>query len=583
MAEPGAIDLGIEGLGPAVRIGSGGFADVYRAEQTNLRRQVAVKVVRSSSGDPQSRLRFERECHALGAVSDHPHIVGVHRSGFTDDGRAYLIMSYCPGGSLLDRLHAAGPMPAAEVLDVAGKVGKALGVAHDAGVLHRDVKPANILVSAFGEPALADFGIARVEGADQTATGQITASYTHAAPEVLQGAAPSVRSDVYSLGSTLYELAVGRPGHVRPDDESPWMLIRRASSEPFPDPALAGIGEPLASVIRRATAFDPAHRYGSAVELVDDLDRPDAAAAPATLAAGGTPVTVLAEPGRAPGSERPLDADGLPTVADVGPLLATAVTDPGAPGTIPVSGPTHRGAPVAAPVSGSAHRGAAAAARSSTGGGAGSGSSSGRGGLVAMLALLVIAAVGAGVFLALRGADGVEVALTFAAGSSGPLDVGQSYDLEIAGDDDAQYEVLVDGEPVAGPAPLPLRFAPEVAGRQALTVRATRGDAVVESEPIELYVIGELPDPGYRANLASLTDDAANWSTTLQRYDSFVAEGHTDLELLPSSRFASLTPGFWNLYVPGFGDERDDGVAYCDEFGLAVPDECFVTFFDPNA
>ncbi|MEM9134724.1 MAG: serine/threonine-protein kinase [Actinomycetota bacterium] len=564
MAEPGAIDLGIEGLGPAVRIGSGGFADVYRAEQENLRRQVAVKVVRSSLSDPQSRLRFERECHALGAVSDHPHIVGVHRSGFTGDGRAYLIMTYCPGGSLLDRVHAGGPMAAADVLDVARKVGKALGMAHDAGVLHRDVKPANILMTAFGEPALADFGIARVEGADQTATGQITASFTHAAPEVLQGGAPSVRSDVYSLGSTLYELATGRPGHVHPDDESPWMLIRRASSEPFPDPGSAGIGEPLASIIRRATAFDPADRYPSAAELVADLDRPSAPAAPATVIAGGaTPATVLAGP-------RGSDAAAQPTWVEAADALsATAVTDPA----------SDRTAQVASRLSGAA----APPAHAAPGPTLDRPPRRRRAFLGGMFAVLVVAAVGAGVLLALRGDDAVEVTLAFVDGSSGPLDLGQTYALDVTGHDDAEFELLIDGEPVAGPAALPLAFTPETAGRQALSVRTTRGDLVGETEVIELYVIGELPDAGYRANLASLTDDAANWPATLERFDEFVAEGHTGLELLPSSRFASLRPGFWNLYVPGFGEEQEDGRAYCTDFGLSVPEECFVTFFDPEA
>ena len=204
-----AIDLGIEGLGPAEHIGRGGFADVYRAEQPSLRRTVAVKVLRAQASDPEADARFQRECQAIGAVSDHPHIVAVHHGGLNSNGRAYLVMEYLSGGSLAQLLEAQGPRPIREVVETTVKIARALAVAHRAGILHRDVKPGNIMISAYGEPALGDFGIARIEGGHQTATGQVTASIVHAAPEVLEGHPPTPAADIYSLGSTLFELAVG--------------------------------------------------------------------------------------------------------------------------------------------------------------------------------------------------------------------------------------------------------------------------------------------------------------------------------------------------------------------------------------
>ncbi len=265
------IDLGIVGLGPAEHIGRGGFADVYRAEQLSLRRTVAVKVLRAQASDADAEARFERECHAIGAVSDHPHIVGVHEGGFTRNGRAYLVMEYLPGGSLYERLVDDGPLPVPEIVDIGIKIGKALAVAHRTGVLHRDVKPANIMISAYGEPALGDFGIARVEGGHQTATGMVTASFAHAAPEVLEGHPSTAAADIYSLGSTIFELMTGQPPYYNPADESIWPLMKRILSEPMPSPESVGMSPQLGAIFRKATARDVGERYQDADDVVNDL------------------------------------------------------------------------------------------------------------------------------------------------------------------------------------------------------------------------------------------------------------------------------------------------------------------------
>lgn len=618
MADGQPVDLGIAGLGPATRIGSGGFADVYRAQQTNLRRDVAVKVLRAAAGDQQARMRFERECHALGAVSGHPSIVAVHEGGFTPDGRAYLVMEFCPRGSLRDQIEERGPLDASAVTDIGTKIGKALGVAHDAGVLHRDVKPANILVTAYGEPALADFGIARVDGGEQTATGLVTASLAHAAPEVLQGASPSAASDLYSLGSTMYELFAGRPAHFRPEDESPWALMNRVISEPMPDPAQAGIPEPLASTIRKATAQRPEHRFATAADFVAALT-------------GGGAATVAApppvDPGHA-GPPHPNDPEHGKTaaVSETGQLAGSAEHAPtqtfggGQVGAEHAPTQAHGGAPGMAGYAptqafGSGQVGAGHLSTQALGGarraagyvptrtfdgeppparngpvpggvGRPSPKRKRRRGLAVLLGLMVVVALGGAGFLVLTRAEGALEPLTFSflEGLSGPLDADISYDLIVGGTDgDAGYRLLVDGEPTGPTGPTLESFTPATGGRHSVAVEVTRGDVIEVTDVIEVYVIGELPPAGYRANLGSVTADPANWTSAINRYDELIEIGHADLELLPSSRFATLTPGFWNLYVPGFGDDRVAAENYCLQFGLEIPNGCFASRFDPNA
>ncbi|MDH3681733.1 MAG: protein kinase [Acidimicrobiia bacterium] len=571
MAEGPSVELGIAGLGPATRIGSGGFADVYRAQQTNLRREVAVKVLRAPANDQQARMRFERECHAVGAVSGHPNIVAVHEGGFTADGRAYLVMEYFPGGSLLDRVVRHGPMSAAETRDIGLKIGRALGVAHDAGVLHRDVKPANILVSAYGEPALADFGIARVEGGQLTATGLVTASFAHAAPEVLEGGSPSAASDIYSLGSTLFELFSGRAPHVRPGDESAWALMRRVVSEVVPDPSGLGMPEPLASTVRRATRRKAADRHPTAGHFVAELEGagPPAVAGPTEDAS--PPVGVAAQ--------RPSPQPGSPELSHT-VVMATTTEQPSA--VRPDAARTQPGAPTV----GGLDEPTATYDVEDAAEGPGPQPPRRRGRALLALTVVVAALLGVGAWLSLGGLlteSPGEVAFEFPAGSSGPLDAGVAYDLAVTGGDDGtRLRLVVDGEPIGSPEPQLPPFIAE-AGRHSVAVEAITDDDVQRTELVEVYVIGDLPEPGFRANLLSVTAAPANWSTAIARFDELVVDGHTDLQLLPSDRFPRLPGGFWNIFVPGFGDSREDAVAYCASFELLVPDECFVTFFDPNA
>ncbi|MFV2173681.1 serine/threonine-protein kinase [Actinomadura sp. LOL_016] len=199
------------------QVGEGGFSVVYRAHQERLDRMVALKVLSVSAVDDATMRRFQRECKITGRLSGHPNIVTVLDTGTTRSGRPYIAMEYFEHGALSDRLAREGPLGVAEVLRVGVKMAGALAATHETDVLHRDVKPQNVLLSRYGEPALADFGIARlVDSFDATHTQAFTPH--HAAPEILQGAQPGVGADIYSLGSTLYQLRTCRGRCGRPSD-----------------------------------------------------------------------------------------------------------------------------------------------------------------------------------------------------------------------------------------------------------------------------------------------------------------------------------------------------------------------------
>ena len=145
----------IGGVTDLVEIGRGGFGVVYLGTETSFDRQVAVKVLLPSLDEPSKR-RFERERRAMGSVSGHPNIVTVYRGGLTQAAQPYLVMEYLPGGSLTDQLHLSGPLDWSDAAAIGAKLSDALTVAHRAGILHRDVKPANVFLTASGEPKLGE-------------------------------------------------------------------------------------------------------------------------------------------------------------------------------------------------------------------------------------------------------------------------------------------------------------------------------------------------------------------------------------------------------------------------------------------
>ena len=226
-----AATLDIPGHRIADIIGKGGFATVYRGWQVAVGREVAVKVDNRVLSSERDRRRFVREVTAAGRLSGHPHVIDIYDAGTLDDGRPYMVMEFCPGGSLADAVHRNGVLNPARVREIGIKIADALAAAHASGVLHRDVKPANILVNRYGMVGLSDFGLASIlagEG-DQSVTREaFTPAY--ASPESFHGHEPTVAGDLYSLAATLYDLLAGRPPRFPADGRrlSVAMLVSHA-------------------------------------------------------------------------------------------------------------------------------------------------------------------------------------------------------------------------------------------------------------------------------------------------------------------------------------------------------------------
>lgn len=307
----GFADLQIVGYDNVVEIGRGGFAVVYRARRVDFAQDVAIKVLNASAVDDQATARFDRERRALGALAQHPNIVTVYDSGTAPNGSPFLVMEYLPGGPLSAQLKRQGPLGVRQVADVAVKLAGALETAHRTGVLHRDIKPDNVLLSRYGEPVLADFGIARMRGALETEAGVVTATLAHAPPEVLDGHPPSAQSDVYSLASTLYALLAGAPAFVRESDTSIAPLLARVIRDPVPDLRPRGIPADVCLLLEHAMAKDSRARPRSALEFgqaFQHLQRVNGAA-PSSLVVervdGGIPAEEITVRPGGPHSPRP--------------------------------------------------------------------------------------------------------------------------------------------------------------------------------------------------------------------------------------------------------------------------------------
>lgn len=256
----------IEGLANLTPEGSGGFSQVFRATETRFDRTVAAKVLNFRLDEADDRERFERECQAMAQLSDHPNIVPLYSTTYTDEGYPVIIMEFFAGGTLWARARKGASV--AELLDSGVKIASALQTAHDRGVTHRDVKPQNVLMSRFNEPGLTDFGISAF---DKHKTGQgrprgITIAY--ASPEALDGVS-SPRTDVYSLAATLYTvLADQRPFDAPGQKQSTGELIRRILSEDPPPLQQFGLSPAIDHVIRRVgLARNPSDRPATAADF----------------------------------------------------------------------------------------------------------------------------------------------------------------------------------------------------------------------------------------------------------------------------------------------------------------------------
>lgn len=241
-------------------IGNGGMGAVYRAVQDRLGREVALKIISPAlARDPAFAARFEREARTLARLS-HPHIVTVHDAGTTADGRMFLAMEWIDGTDLARRLEEEGPLPPAEGLRIARQLCEALHAAHEVGVIHRDVKPSNLLLGRDGRLKLADFGIARPVGASTltlTLTGSSLGTPDYLPPEAfLPGFAPDARSDVFASGVTLYQALSGR--------------IPRGRFPPL-STIVPGLDPRVDAIIDTALQHDPARRFPSARAMAEAI------------------------------------------------------------------------------------------------------------------------------------------------------------------------------------------------------------------------------------------------------------------------------------------------------------------------
>lgn len=259
-------ELEAVGLADPHEIGRGGFGVVYRCSQRSLDRTVAVKVL-TADLDDENLQRFVREQRAMGRLSGHPNIVTILEIGATASERPFIVMPYHPHGTLDLLIRERGPLDWGAVLRLGIKVAGALETAHRADILHRDVKPANILLTEYGEPQLTDFGIARIVGGFETRAGFIVGTPAFTAPEVLSGAPPTVASDLYGLGATLFCALTGHAAFARQSGESVVAQFLRISSQPVPELGRIDIPDALSSAVEQAMARDPADRPTSAAEF----------------------------------------------------------------------------------------------------------------------------------------------------------------------------------------------------------------------------------------------------------------------------------------------------------------------------
>jgi serine/threonine-protein kinase PknK len=256
-------------------IGRGGFGVVYRCVQPSLDRIVAVKLL-SAEPDPDNLERFMREQVAMGKMSGHPNIVNIFQVGTIASGRPYIVMQYHPHGSLDTRILNSGPIGWRDALRVGVKVAGALETAHRRGTLHRDVKPANILLTEYGEPQLTDFGIARIIGGFETSDGAVTGSPAYTAPEVLLGQPPDTSSDVYSLASTLFSAGTGHAVFERQHGEKIVSQFLRITKHAMPNLQDSGLPADVCALVEQAMSRNPADRPTSAAafgEQLQDLQR----------------------------------------------------------------------------------------------------------------------------------------------------------------------------------------------------------------------------------------------------------------------------------------------------------------------
>jgi beta-lactam-binding protein with PASTA domain/tRNA A-37 threonylcarbamoyl transferase component Bud32 len=256
------------------RIGTGGMAEVYRARDELLGREVAVKVLSERFSSDRSFVeRFRREAQSAANIN-HPNIVSLYDYG-ADNGTYYIVMEFIDGKPLSDIIHGEGPLMPERAAEIAADIAMALGRAHATGLVHRDIKSSNIMLTSSGQTKVTDFGIARALGAGEqtmTQTGMVIGTAAYLSPEQAQGNPVDARSDVYSLGIVLFEMLVGRTPF---GGETPLAIAYKHVREEPPEPSSLNpdVPRPLDAIVLKALAKNPENRYASAAEMREDLQR----------------------------------------------------------------------------------------------------------------------------------------------------------------------------------------------------------------------------------------------------------------------------------------------------------------------
>ncbi|HTW12291.1 MAG TPA: protein kinase, partial [Solirubrobacteraceae bacterium] len=253
------------------QIGSGGMSTVYRAVDETLQRSVAVKVMnREVASESEQLERFRREARAVAQIS-HPNVVGVIDAG-DDDGRPYIVFEYVEGETLKQRIRRLGRLPVPEAVAYAIEIARALGAAHARHIVHRDVKPQNVLIDDQGTAKVTDFGIARsLEEQGLTDDGRVLGTTDYVSPEQALGKAVTCQSDLYSLGIVLYEMLTGELPYSA---ETQVAVAMKHVREELPDVRVKRpeVSAALAAIVETATAKRLQDRYGDDVELITDLE-----------------------------------------------------------------------------------------------------------------------------------------------------------------------------------------------------------------------------------------------------------------------------------------------------------------------
>jgi serine/threonine-protein kinase PknK len=306
-------------------LGRGGYSEVYRGYQDQFDRWVAVKVLTFALTDDRAQRRFLRECRVAGRLSGHPNIVTVYDAGLSPDGRPYISMELFDQGSIADRLRGGGPFDVATVLRIAIGLAGALETAHRAGVVHRDVKPGNVLLASYGQPALTDFGLSILAERQEVSVAVDALTPYHAPPEVLERTTVTAKSDVYSLASTTYAMLAGRAPHQRGGDQDTMAsLLLRILQMDIPPIGRGDVPDSLDTTLRAALAREAHVRTPSALAFAQGMQQVQAEL--------GLEVTQPIVMDSAQGAEVPAAGAGL---VDPSPGLITVPTDSPGPAVRP--------------------------------------------------------------------------------------------------------------------------------------------------------------------------------------------------------------------------------------------------------